>query len=218
MGCVPLIALTTLAAAPKTHVVTFGKVITVKWFVGPEEREPRDLKVRPLYIDGKQKEFTVGPPHEITERLLVIRRAFRINDSLPSESLSMSQWRWQRGGWLMLDRTTGHITAIALPQFDNYFSATSWFRDYAAYCGVSDDGKKTYALVVQVGRRKPILRKVLGDMPDRSLPDSACSEPVWQRQPTRVTFTDGKEQKLTYAVRGSSIDVIDDDENDNSSE
>jgi hypothetical protein len=57
----------------------------------------------------------------------------------------------------------GHISAIALPEFDPYYSVASWYRDYAAYCGVSDDGKKIFAIVFQVGRRKPVLKKPLGD-------------------------------------------------------
>ena len=94
-----------------------------------------------------------GAPHEITERLFVVRRAFRVNDTLPGDEAAAPGWVWQRGGWLLVDRLTGHISAIALPEFDPYYSVASWYRDYAAYCGVSDDGKKLFAIVFQVGRR-----------------------------------------------------------------
>ena len=35
----------------------------------------------------------------------------------------------------------------------------SWFRDYVAYCGVSDTGEKLSAVVMQIGRKKPLLKK-----------------------------------------------------------
>jgi len=82
----------------------------------------------------------LGAFHEITERLFVVRRAFRVNDTLPGDTATASGWVWQRGGWLLVDRSTGQISAIALPEFDPYCSVASWYRDYAAYCGVSDDG------------------------------------------------------------------------------
>jgi len=144
----------------KPHVVAFGKWTSIKWCVGPEERKCLDLKVRALYIDSRIKEFTVGAPHDITERLFVVRRAFRVNDNLPAELVSPPRWVWQRGGWLLADRITGHISLINLPEFDSYYSVVSWYRDYAAYCGVSDDGKKLFAVVFQLGRRKPILKNL----------------------------------------------------------
>jgi len=51
------------------------------------------------------------------------------------------------------------------PEFGSYYSVASWYRDYVAYCGVSDDGKKLYAVVFQVGRRKPVLKKPLARPP-----------------------------------------------------
>ena len=44
----------------------------------------------------------------------------------------------------MVDRLTGHVSAISLPEFDSYYSPASWYRDYVAYCCVSDDGKKLF--------------------------------------------------------------------------
>ena len=40
-------------------------------------------------------------------------------------------------------------------------SQVSWFRDYAAYCGVTASGKSLYAVVAQVAARKPVLAKKL---------------------------------------------------------
>ena len=164
--------------------------------------------MRALFIDGRVKEFTLGAAHDISERQFVVRRAFRVNDSLPSEAASPVRWVWQRGGWLMVDRMTGHVSAISLPEFDSYYSVASWYRDYVAYCGVSDDGKKLFAVVFQVGRRKPVLKKLLGEPDEDDLPDSECPAPVWERRPARVTFEPDENQKLTYAIRGHAVDLL----------
>jgi hypothetical protein len=211
-------------AAPKTHVVSFGKPQSAKWFVGADESYATEIKVRALYIGTRLKEFTTGPPHDVTDHLFVIRRAFHMNDALPDDRTT-PRWRWQRGGWLMVDRNSGHISQLTLPEFDTYYSAPSWYRDYVAYCGVSDDGKKLYAVVAQLGRRKPVLKKPLGeaiveephdaqasptagsDAPVSDLPDSECPAPSWQRQPARVTFT-SKGQTFTYSVRGHDAEVL----------
>ncbi len=202
--------------ATKPHAVSFGKWTSIKWCVGPNEGKCLDLKVRTLYVDSRAKEFTLGPPHDITERVFVVRRAFRINDSLPGETVPPPRWMWQRGGWLQVDRVTGHVSAINLPEFDPYYSVTSWYRDYAAYCGVSDDGKKLFAVVFQVGRRKPVLKKPLGETVEDDMPDSECPAPAWERRPARVTFEADEGQKLTYAVRGHAADLVngDGDEDD----
>jgi hypothetical protein len=110
-------------AAPKPHVITFGKWTAVKWLAGADEATPLEIRIRALYVDGKLKEFTLGSPHEITERLFVLRRAFRLNDSLPDEAAP--HWQWQRGGWLLLDRVTGRTTPINLPEFDPYRSVAT---------------------------------------------------------------------------------------------
>jgi len=178
--------------APKPHVLSFGRWATVKWFVGAGH--------------------TLGTPHDVTDRLIVVRRAFRLNDALPEETSSVPNWRWQRGGWLLVDRITGHVSPINLPEFDAFYSRAAWYRDYVAYCGISDDGKNLYAMVAQLGRRKPILKKALGDAPADDMPDSACPAPSWQRQPVRVSFSSPLDQKLTYSVRGHAVDVVNDEE------
>ena len=62
----------------------------------------------------------------------------------------------------MIDRATGTISQLNLPDLDPGFSVSRWYHDYAAYCGLSKDGKKLCAVVAQVGGRKAILRKALG--------------------------------------------------------
>jgi len=211
----------TIAAAAKPHITTLGKWTTVQWFPesGAGEEKPLTLKVRPLLVDAHVKEFTLGPAHDVTDRLFVVRRAFRVNDSLPQESTSQPHWQWQRGGWLLVDRVTGHIAPINLPEFDAFYSAASWYRDYAAYCDISDDSKKLYAVVAQISRRKPVLKKLLdGAMIDSSeakgAPDSACPAPTWQRAPTRVTFEATGTPRQTFAIRGHVIDLMTEEQDD----
>ena len=203
---------TVATAVSKPHVIVFGKWTAVKWYVGNASDKVVDLKIRGLFVDSKLKEYTSGLPHDVTDRLFVVRRMFRVNDALPQELPTTQRWEWQRGGWLMVDRVTGHVTQIALPEFDAYYSTGSWYRDYAAYCGVSDDGKKLFAIVAQLGRRKPILKKPLGKPDADEMPDSECPAPTWQRGPIRVTFEPDDEQKLTYAVRGHAVDIVSNDE------
>jgi hypothetical protein len=207
-------------AASKPHVITFGKWTAVQSFsepgTGAVDNKPLILKVRSLLVDAHTKEFTLGSAHDVTDRLFVVRRAFRVNDSLPQESASPPHW--QLGGWLLVDRTTGHISPINLPDFDISYSAASWYRDYAAYCGISDDGKKVYAVVAQINRRKPILKKPLDtdtsagkEMKDASA-DSVCPRPIWQRSPARVTFEPAGVPKQTFAVRGHAVDLVNESE------
>ena len=209
-------------AASKPHVINFGQWTSVKFFVGPNEDQSVDMKIRPLYVDGRLREFTTGPTHDITDTLFVVQKAFRLNDWLPEDqekvqysppgSRTGHQWKWQRGGWLMVDRNSGRITAVKLPEFDPFYSDASWYRDYAAYCGLSDSGEKLYAVVFQLGRRKPVVHRELGAARNGDLPDSECAAPDWQRQPVRVTFTPVGYSKLTFAVRGHAADVATDDD------
>jgi hypothetical protein len=210
------VALPARAAGTKVHVITFGKWNTVTWVAsaGSHEDKPRTIKVRALIVDGRAREYVLGSPHDVTDRLFVVRRAFRINDSLPDEA--PVRWLWERGGWLLVDRMTGRISPVNLPEFDAQYSAASWFRDYAAYCGVSDDGKKIFAIVAQVSRRKPVLKKPLsGDgMAEDAAPDSACPAPVWLRNPVRVSFERQGNAKETYAIRGHVVDLVNDAEDE----
>ncbi len=209
---VALLAAVPLGAAPrKEHAIVFGRALGVQLFIGPGETQGTPLAVRPLYVDARLKEFTTGDPHDVTDRTFVVRRVFRINDRLPDDPKAAPHWQWQRGGWLLVDRSTGHVGAINLPEFDPYYSVASWYRDYAAYCGVSDDGEKVYAVVTQLGRRKAILRREVGAVHGANLPDSECPAPDWQRNPVRVTFAPVGGQKLTFSVRGHAADVAEED-------
>jgi hypothetical protein len=199
-------------AATKVHVIAFGKWTSAQWFPTGTEEKPLILKIRPLLVDGRVKEYVAGSSHEVTDRLFVVRRAFRLNDNLPDDPAP--RWQWQRGGWLLVDRVTGRVSPINLPEFDPFYSAGSWYRDYVAYCGVSDDGKKTYAIVAQLSRRKPVLKKPLANegVAEDAEPDSACPAPSWQRAPVRVTFEPGGDAKQTFSIRGHVVDLVNDTE------
>ena len=201
----------TAFGAAKVHVIAFGKWMTVQWAAGAAglEKAP-PIKVRGLIVDGRVKEYVTGVAHDVTDRLFVVRRAFRVNDSLPTDAAL--RWQWERGGWLLVDRLTGRISPINLPEFDPFYSAATWYRDYVAYCGIGDDGKKMYAVVAQVSRRKALLKKQIGEaVPEDVGPDSLCPAPEWQRSPARVSF-DLPGGKQTYAIRGHVVDVVEEDD------
>jgi hypothetical protein len=206
-------------AASKPRVIAFGKWIAARW-PNATGQKLLDIKVRGLFVDARLKEYTIGTPHELTDRLFAVRRASRVNDTLPGEGTSVNantsgaRWQWQRGGWLLVDRLTGRVAQLGLPEFDPFYSTASWYRDYIAYCGVSEDGKKLYAVVAQVGRRKPILKKDAGVPAGADHPDSECPPPVWERNPMRVTFQphDNDKEKLVFSIRGRVVDVVNDAE------
>lgn len=194
-------------AAAKPHAVSFGKWMPVKLFVGPTEDKTVPIQVRALYVDTKLKEFTTGETHDVTDRVFVVRRAFRVNDSLPTDEKKLPKWMWQQGGWLLVDRTTGRVSQVPLPDFDPYYSEVAWYRDYAAYCGISDNAEKVYADVIAIGRKKPLLHKQLGIAGNGDAPDSECSVPQWDRQPPKVTFFPKNGPKFAFTLPDRSIDV-----------
>ena len=86
---------TVAAAAPVRHTIFFGKWVAVKVFA-EGEAAPAEMKVRPLYVDGRLREYTLGEFHDVTDRLLVVQQAYRLNDALAGER--GPRWTWQRGG------------------------------------------------------------------------------------------------------------------------
>lgn len=195
-------------AASKPHVIIFGKIFNVKLFLGPTETKSEEIKVRALTVDGKIKEFTTGDAHDITEEFFVVRRAYRVNDSLPDDNKTApAKWKWQRGGWVLVSRATGRVSQLKLPEFDPYYSDAAWYREYVAYCGVSENGEKLYAVVAGIGSRKPIVRAPLGAASNGEMPDSECGRPEWQRQPMRVTFYPRNGKQISFEVHGRAAGV-----------
>ena len=198
-----LLLISAAAAAPAVHTVGFGKWMAAKWRAGAEPAV--EMKVRPLYVDGRLREYTLGEPHEVTDRTLVVQQAYRVNDALPGER--GPQWQWQRGGWLMVERASGRVRRLNLPEFDAVQSQASWYRDYAAYCGASEEDGKRYAVVAQLGRRKPLLR--------RELATPCAAPPGWQRNPQRVTFIpQGGTDLLIFEIHGNGADAASDESDD----
>jgi len=212
---VVLVLLSCSVAFARNHTVSLGTPMKVKLFVGPEEKQPMEITVRTLIVDGKIREFVTGDTHDVTDHVFVARTAFRMNDSLPDDGRTQPKWRWQRGGWVSVDRESGRVATLNLPDFDPYYSVASWYRDYVAYCGISSDAEKVYAIVAEIGDRKPIVKKLLGNSTNAEVPDSECGAPVWARQPMRVTFSPKDKPVVTYEVHGhASQPQIPDDNND----
>jgi hypothetical protein len=208
-----------LSAVPrKAHVVVLGVARKVAYTkagdpAGAAAGED-SLKIRALVVDGAVKEWTTGDAHDVTDRSFVVRRAIRLNDALPGDKPGPAErqghWVWQRGPWLLVDRVTGHVVALKLPDYDPGVSQVSWFRDYGAYCGVTARGKSLYAVVAQVAARKPVLAKRLEGFDAENRPDAVCAAAEWQRDPLRITFHPvGKDAVSFDIVPGSAVLVED---------
>jgi len=172
------------------------------------------LEIRALLVDGVLKEWTTGDAHDVTDRSFVVRRAIRMNDALPGDAAKpaakQDQWVWQRGPWLLVDRATGHIVPLKLPDYDPGVSQVAWFRDYGAYCGVTPSGKSLYAVVTQLAVRKPVLAKKLSAFDAENHTQPACGLPEWQREPMRVTFHPAGKDAASYDIAPGSAALVED--------
>ncbi len=201
-------------SASKPHVVFLGKPQTVKIFLEADESQSAGMTVRPLYVDTKLKDYTTGDVHDVTDRTFVVQRAFRLNDALPGDTAKQSKWVWQRGDWLLIDRTSGHVVSAKLPDFDAASSHVSWYRDYAAYCGVSNNGSHWSAVVAQIGVRKALFHKSIADSAAAKSGATVgeCSPPKWERRPARVTFSPPNGQPFTVNVVARHAEEMTDDQ------
>ena len=200
-----------VAKPPRIHLVTLGAVRKVPY---SKEGDPAgalpgetELRVRPLVVDSRVKDWTTGESHDVTERSFAVRRALRLNDALPTDKVE--HWVWQKGPWLLVDRTAGRTLPIKLPDYDPSVSEVSWFRDYAAYCGLTAKGNQLYAVVAQIAARKPLLVSKLGAW-DAGAPRSAaaCGAATWQREPLRITFQAMGGQPASFDLAGSSAVLL----------
>ena len=217
MGCLALlVAVPLLAAARKVHSVVLGAARKVAYSrVGDPagaSADERELRIRALIVDGVVKEWTTGDAHDVTDRSFVVRRALRINDTLPGDK--QGQWVWQRGPWLMVDRVSGHVTALRLPDYDPGVSQVAWFRDYAAYCGVPATAKNLYAIVWQVGGRRPVLNKKLDGFDVQHHADPVCGPVDWQREPMKAVFHPTGRDEAGFAIVPGSAVLVEDSADD----
>jgi hypothetical protein len=213
-----------LAAPRKAHTVVLGAARKVPYTKAGDPAGAADgeesLKIRALLVDGILKEWTTGDAHDVTDRSFVVRRVIRLNDSLPADKPSeksapaASRWVWQRGPWLLVDRVTGHIVALKLPDYDPGVSQVSWFRDYAGYCGVTASGKSLYAVVAQVAARKPVLAKKLSGFDAESHPGEVCAAAEWQREPLRITFHPAAKDAVSFDIVPGSAVLVEDAEDE----
>src|SRR5258708_8175423 len=98
------------SAAPRQHIIVLGKWQTVKTLA--DSGEASEVKVRSLIVDGRGKEYTSGPAHAVTDRLFVIRRAYRVNDVLPDDHQKTPQWISRLCRWITLYPSPRHIAHL----------------------------------------------------------------------------------------------------------
>jgi hypothetical protein len=218
--CAASVLIASASAAPKKHLVVLGAARKVAYSRAGDPSGALagedSLRVRALIVDGVVKEWTTGDAHDVTDRSFVVRRALRLNDTLPGEKPGaepkLVQWVWQRGPWLLVDRETGHVSALKLPDYDPGVSQVSWFRDFAAYCGLTATGKSLYAVVAQVAKGKALLSKRLSAFDPADHADPVCAAPEWQREPMRVTFhPTGRDAAAFDLAPGSAVLIEDAD-------
>jgi hypothetical protein len=220
IGATVNLGLPASAAGHKTHTVFLGAVKRVPYSkVGdPAGALPGEtsLKIRPLLVDGQIKEWTTGDLHDVTDRSFVVRRALRLNDALPDDKAGTAKqaWVWQRGPWMLIDRVTGHIAALKLPDYDPGVSQVSWFRDYGAYCGLTASGKNLYAVVAQLAARKPVISRKLAAFEAGNHPDPVCALTQWQREPMRITFHPAGIDAVSFDLVPGSAVLVEQPEDD----
>lgn len=216
----------TSASPRKVHVVGLGAARKVPYSragdpAGAAEGEI-SLRIRALMVDSLLKEWTTGDSHDVTDRSFVVRRAIRLNDALPGEKQDMSDkhWVWQRGPWLLVDRVSGHVIALKLPDYDPGVSRVIWFRDYGAYCGITASGKSLYGVVAQVAARKPVIAKKLAPLADDHPSQIVCGIPEWQREPLKITFHPAGQAAADFDLAPGSAVLVEDagDDTDASAE
>ncbi len=207
------------AKPPRTHAVSLGPVRRVPFVAADVAREDKgdeagNLRVRALFVDSRQKDWTTGDMHEVTDRTFAIQRVLHVNDTLPDEH--GARWVWQPGPWMLVDRVTGRVSALHLPDFDAGVSDVIWYRDYAAYCGVHTAAKSggLSAVVWQIGARRAAVDKVIGKWPQAERVRPVCAPAKWQREPMRVTVQPTAAAAISFDVVGTSTALVEDGDGD----
>jgi hypothetical protein len=204
-----------MAKPPRMHAVALGPVRKVPYTppdinAADRSEDSTTLKVRPLMVDGLQREWTMGEIHEVTDRSFAVRRVMRLNDGLSADR--EPHWVWEPGPWLLVDRVTGHIAALHLPDFDAAVSNAVWYRDYTAYCGIGTTAKGgLFAIVAQLGARRAVVQKQIGAWPQANHFIPVCQPAEWQRMPMRVTLKPTGGEPFTFDVVGTTSLIEDGD-------
>jgi hypothetical protein len=203
-GCVALLLSLVVVAAARDHTAVFGDWVNVKMFVGPERDHSVEMKIRPLYMDGDLEEFTTGQAHNIGESQFVVRRVYRLSNRMVLNG-APAPFLWQRGGWILVDRTRGRVVPLNLPDFDPFYSVASWSQDWVAYCGMSGEGTQVYGVVAKLDQRDPIVRKPLREASGSPKPDGECEAPRWDQQPGHVTFLPVGGPAVTVSIGAAPV-------------
>jgi hypothetical protein len=206
---------TNASAATKTHTVVLGAAHKVAYSKAGDPSgaatDESELKIRALLVDGVLKEWTTGDAHDVTDRSFAVRRVIKLNDTLPGDKAAATgHWVWQRGPWVLVDRATGKVSAIKLPDYDPGVSQVTWFRDFAAYCGLTPSGKSLYAVVMQVGAKKASISRKLAAFDPGKASNPACAPAEWQREPLRVTFHPAGQEAASFDVAAGSAVLVED--------
>jgi hypothetical protein len=114
----------------------------------------------------------------------------------------------------MVDRVSGHVSALKLPDYDPGVSQVSWFRDNGAYCGLTASGKSLYAVVAQLAARRPVLAKKIAAFDPASHQDPVCISPDWQREPLKITFRPTARDPIGYDIVPGSAVLVEDNSED----
>jgi hypothetical protein len=106
-----------------------------------------DLKVRPLFVDTRLKEYTTGIPQELTDRQFLVRRALRVNDALPTESASAKPRAGNGNAAAGCSSTVSpdESPSSTCPSSIPSIRPQAGIATTSPTCGVSEDGKKLYA-------------------------------------------------------------------------
>ena len=192
-------------AKAKPHYAALGLARSVPYSAegDPAGARPGEtkLRVRPLVVNGKVEDWTTGEIHEVTPYIFTVQSALRINDALPTDK--HEHWVWQRGPWLLVDKR-GKVKALRLPDYDVSVSDIVWFRDYAAYCGLTARGKSLYAVVARISVRRAVVSERLEKWDPAEHPSPACAAAVWQREPLAVSFAPTGGAAVSLVLAGAS--------------
>ena len=98
--------------------------------------------------------------------------------------------------------------AVNLPEFDPFYSSFELVPRLHCVLRTLRRRNKLYAMVAQIGHKKPILKQKLGEAKNSEMPESECVVPHWDRDPIRVTFEPVGGQKQSFQIFGHAADAM----------